>query len=50
VKTRLHRARLGLRQALADYFGERQRTAAGRTGHGWGGAPGGGGTRHGMAV
>jgi len=34
VKTRLHRARLGLRQALADYFGERQRTAAGRTGHG----------------
>ena len=28
VKTRLHRARLGLRQALADYFVERRRTAS----------------------
>ncbi len=34
VKTRLHRARLGLRQALADYFVERRRTASGRMGHG----------------
>jgi len=34
VKTRLHRARLGLRQALADYCVGRRRTAAGRTGHG----------------
>ena len=28
VKTRLHRARLGLRQALADSFVERRRTAS----------------------
>ena len=34
VKTRLHRARLRLRQALADYFAEQKPTAAGRTGHG----------------
>ncbi len=34
VKTRLHRARLRLRQALADYFVERRRTASGRMGHG----------------
>jgi DNA-directed RNA polymerase specialized sigma24 family protein len=28
VKTRLHRARLGLRRTLADYFVERRRTAS----------------------
>ena len=34
VKTRLHRARLRLRQALADYFAEQKHTTTGRTGHG----------------